>query len=102
MASNNSNREVIVDKLNGALAMYRRERDDLRRKKELATERLRMKCEERQELEKALRLSEEKLECLVKATKSNTCVPTAKDGLGKSLEDLEIQVDQMRKEVSES
>lgn len=99
MASNSASREVIVDKLNGALALYRRERDEFRRKKELAMERLQMKREERQELEKAVRLSEDKLNMLVKATKSNTSVSIGKNGEEKSLEDLEAKVDQMRKEV---
>jgi|JI10StandDraft_1071094.scaffolds.fasta_scaffold3184787_1 hypothetical protein len=44
----NNGREEIFDKLNGALAAFRRERDDLRRKKELATERLRLVTEERE------------------------------------------------------
>ena len=44
----NNGREEIVDKLHGALAAFRRERDDLRRKKELATERLRLVMEEKE------------------------------------------------------
>lgn len=46
--SANNGREEIVDKLHGALAAFRRERDDLYRKKELATERLRLVTEERE------------------------------------------------------
>lgn len=46
--SAHNGREEIVDKLHGALAAFRRERDDLRRKKELATERLRLATEERE------------------------------------------------------
>jgi SMC interacting uncharacterized protein involved in chromosome segregation len=60
-------REEIVDKLHGALAAFRRERDDLYRKKELATERLRLVTEEREAMEKTIRAMHEKLDELNKS-----------------------------------
>jgi hypothetical protein len=49
-------REAIVDKLNGALAVLRRERDELHRAKEMSVERLRLAKEERHNAEKHLSL----------------------------------------------
>lgn len=60
-------REEIVDKLHGALAAFRRDRDDLHRKKELATERLRLVTEEREAMEKTIRAMQEKLDQLDKS-----------------------------------
>lgn len=60
-------REEIVDKLHGALAAFRRERDDLNRKKELAMERLRLVTEEREAMEKTIRAMQEKLDQLEKS-----------------------------------
>ena len=97
-----NHREVIFDKLNGALASYRRERDDYLRKKELASERLQMKREERLELEKAVQMSEKRLERFIEAAKRTTCVDS-ESGMGaaggKSLEELETEAEQLRKEV---
>lgn len=64
---NANGREEIVDKLHGALAAFRRERDDLFRKKELATERLKLVSEERVAMEKTLRGMQEKLNMLNKS-----------------------------------
>ena len=113
----NNDREIIVDKLNGALALYRRERDDYARKKELSEERLRMKKEERVELEKVVRFAEEKLNELLQAAKTTSCTEIA-FSLGmpaggsngndthrkttKSLDALDAEVEQVRKEVSVS
>jgi len=47
-------REEIVDKLHGALASLRKERDQLHRSKELAVERLRLAKEERLTVEKTV------------------------------------------------
>ena len=58
---NPQHREAIVDKLNGALAVLRRERDELHRTKELAMERLRLAKEERMSMEKSVRTIQNKL-----------------------------------------
>ena len=47
---NNNNNELLVDKLTGALAAFRKERDGLHRQKTLAEERLRLLKEEKEEL----------------------------------------------------
>jgi hypothetical protein len=49
--NNEPARETIVDKLHGALSAFRRERDDLHRKKQLAEERLRLMREEQGAME---------------------------------------------------
>lgn len=60
-SNNNNGREAIVDKLHGALAAFRRERDDLHRKKELAVERMRLVKEEHDATEKTVRSMQAKL-----------------------------------------
>lgn len=59
-SQNNCEREAIVDKLNGALAVLRRERDELHRAKEMSVERLRLASEERQNAEKHLALLQDR------------------------------------------
>jgi len=86
----NNGREEIVDKLHGALAAFRRERDDLYRKKELATERLRLVTEEREALEKTLRGMQEKL---------NVLNMSASDRGRHELAKLEQEVERLNKEV---
>ena len=86
----NNGREEIVDKLHGALAAFRRERDDLYRKKELATERLRLVTDERQAVEKTLRAMQEKFNVLNKSVSEE----------GKhELAMLEQEVERLNKEV---
>mmetsp|Transcript_25753 Transcript_25753/g.42874 ORF Transcript_25753/g.42874 Transcript_25753/m.42874 type:complete len:231 (+) Transcript_25753:145-837(+) len=64
--NNNNNelppaREAIVDKLHGALSAFRRERDDLHRKKQLAEERLRLMREEQGAMETSVNAMTAKL-----------------------------------------
>ena len=73
-------REEIVDKLHGALAAFRRERDDLHRKKELATERLRLVTEEREAMEKTIRSMQEKLNNLNKSASEEAKAGDDQDG----------------------
>lgn len=83
-------REEIVDKLHGALAAFRRERDDLHRKKELATERLRLVTEEREAMEKTIRAMQEKLDQLEKSVS---------DAGKLQLVQLEKEVERLNQEV---
>lgn len=89
--NNNNGREEIVDKLHGALAAFRRERDDLFRKKELATERLRVVQEDKSALEKNIRAIQEKLTVLNKSVSDE-----GKHQLAK----LQQEVEHLNKEVS--
>jgi len=59
-SQNNCEREAIVDKLHGALAVLRRERDELHRAKEMSVERLRLAREERYNAEKHLSLLQDR------------------------------------------
>ncbi len=59
-----SGSEKLVGKLHGALAVFRKERDDLYRSKELAHERLRLIVEERHTVEKAVNAMQIKLNTL--------------------------------------
>mmetsp|Transcript_57475 Transcript_57475/g.69147 ORF Transcript_57475/g.69147 Transcript_57475/m.69147 type:complete len:238 (+) Transcript_57475:107-820(+) len=62
--------EAIVHKLHEALARFRREKDDLHRKKVLALERLRLAWEERESVEKCVQSMQSKLDSLTKSVKS--------------------------------
>lgn len=64
--------EAIVDKLHGALAVLRKERDELHRAKEMAVERLRLAKEERINAEKNLSLLEERYQSIASADAENT------------------------------
>ena len=66
-----SQREEIVDKLHGALASLRKERDQLYRSKELAVERLRLTKEERETVEKKVRSMEDTYARLTEGSKDN-------------------------------
>lgn len=92
MSSANNGREEIVDKLHGALASFRRERDDLYRKKELASERLRVANEDTEHMEKILRSMQEKLNVLKKSESDQGKLELCK---------LEHDVERLNKEVSE-
>jgi hypothetical protein len=54
-AATSDQREILVDKLNGALSNLRRERDETHRSKDLALERLRLATEEKMSLEQTLK-----------------------------------------------
>lgn len=72
----------IVDKLHGALASMRRERDELHRSNELSHERLRLVREERRVMEQSVNHLEAKLEQLNKEVQENTCTDDGGDGIG--------------------
>ena len=84
-------REAIVDKLHGALAAFRRERDELHRKKELAVERLQLVKEEQQAIEKTVHAMQEKLNQLNKS---------GSEEAKKDLEQMEKDMDQVHRTVS--
>ena len=84
-------REEIVDKLHGALAAFRRERDELHRKKELAAERLQLVKEEQQAIERTVHAMQENLNQLNK---------TGSEEAKKDLEQMEKDVDQLHRTVS--
>lgn len=88
-------REAIVDKLHGALAVLRRERDELYRAKELSAERLRLVREERQAVEKNVQSMQSKLEDLTEAA----AAAKDKDGHNNILS-LQEEVERLGKEVS--
>mmetsp|Transcript_4825 Transcript_4825/g.7015 ORF Transcript_4825/g.7015 Transcript_4825/m.7015 type:complete len:232 (-) Transcript_4825:283-978(-) len=91
-----SHNEEIVEKLNGALASLRRERDGNRRTRDLAIEKLRLKKEERDELEKAVRLAESNLKHLQAQSDRNS----SHNGKGeKTITELEEEVEQLRREA---
>ena len=87
---NQNGGETIINKINGALATFRRERDDNHRAKELAVERLRLVRVDRESTEKNIAAMKEKLRQL-------------KDGTVASRGELvrvENEVEQLRREVS--
>lgn len=83
-------KEDIVEKLHGALADLRRERDEEHRKKELAVERLRLVTEEREALEKTVASMKENLSTLLKKSDKE-----AKNDVVK----LQTDVDRLNREV---
>ena len=85
----NEPREAIVDKLHGALAALRRERDDMHRRKELAAERLRLTKADREALEQTVKSLEGRL-----ASLSNSA--NAKN----EIDALQQEVTRFEKEVS--
>ena len=89
-----SQREAIVDKLHGALSVLRRERDDLRRSKELSTERLCLIREERQAMKKNVQAMQSKLEKLTELAAS----AKSKDGVN-DVAKMQQEVETLKKEV---
>jgi DNA repair ATPase RecN len=85
------NKEALVQKLQGALQGFRRERDQLHRSKELAKERCRLVQEEEKALSKTVESLKEKYDKLLKASQA------IKDDLGP----LEASVREKTKEVGE-
>ena len=85
----NSDKERIVDKLQGALHQIRRERDDLHRRKELAEERRRLLSQEKEALAKSVQAMQEKFDKI-----QSTSTSTQND-----LVSLEQSVQQLTKEV---
>uniref|UniRef100_A0A6U4ADJ3 Uncharacterized protein n=1 Tax=Ditylum brightwellii TaxID=49249 RepID=A0A6U4ADJ3_9STRA len=92
MSSDAAPGEAIVGKLHGVLAAFRRERDDLHRAKELATERLRLVRTDRQALEKKVKMMQTKLGELAESVKGRN----NSDQIAK----LQDGVEQLGKEVS--
>lgn len=84
--------EQIVGKLHGALAVFRKERDDLFRSKELSNERLRLVVEERQAMEKTVNAMQGKLKEL------NGKIQGKDES--KNLETLQTEVERLDQEVS--
>jgi len=87
-------REVIVDKLHGALAILRRERDEAHRAKELSVERLRLARDERVDAENNLHSLQENYDRMVS---SNT-----KDSRQVEIGKLQAEVERLSREVSPS
>ncbi len=87
-----SNREIIVDKLHGALATFRRERDEVHRAKELAVERLRLVREERMAAERNVNAMQEKHDEMMNSVSSTG---TQDDDIDK----LQAEVDRLSREV---
>ena len=84
-------REEIVDKLHGALSAFRRERDELHRKKELAVERLRVAKEQQEATEKTIHDMQDKLNHISKS---------GSDDANKELKGIEKEVERLHREVS--
>jgi uncharacterized protein YoxC len=82
--------QTIVDKLHGALAVFRRECDELHRKKQLAVERLRLEQEEKDATEKTIHGMQETLNQLNKS---------GSEEAKRELEQMEKDVEQMNREV---
>jgi len=89
---NDDNREVLVDKLQGALNVLRRERDEVNRKKEIAAERLRLLKEERTNAEKSFVALQNEFDQMI--AESNA------DNKNADIEKLEIEVQRLGREVS--
>ena len=86
-----SGSEEIVGKLHGALAVFRKERDDLHRSKELSHERLRLVTEERQAMEKTVNAMQAKLNELNNKAKGN--------GESNDLATFQAEVERLDQEV---
>ena len=85
-------REAIVDKLHGALSVLRRERDELHRAKELASERFRLAKEERVNAEQNLSSLTAKFNRIESAD--------GKHNRKTDIERLQAEVDRLGREVS--
>lgn len=87
--NNNGQREAIVGKLNDALNNFRKDRDDWRRKRDLAEQQLHVKSLDREALENTIRGDQEKLARLNQSVENK-----------EELVLLEKQVADLNKEVS--
>jgi uncharacterized protein HemX len=85
-------REAIVDKLHGALATFRRERDEVHRAKELAFERLRLAREERMATERNLQSMKDKYEKMIQSVSKF-------DGKDNEVAKLQTEVERLSREV---
>ena len=90
--NNNNNNEALVDKLQDALAAFRRERDELHRQKMLTEERLRLLQEEHASLRQSTSTTAEKLSQMEASASSNQAL--------EELKALEVQVARLQQEVS--
>jgi predicted nucleic acid-binding Zn-ribbon protein len=88
----NSNNEALVDKLQDALAAFRRERDELHRQKMLTEERLRLLQEEHASLHQTTSTTAEKLSQMEASASSSKAL--------EELKALEVQVARLQQEVS--
>lgn len=88
---NHGSREVLVDKLHGALNVLRRERDEINRKKDIATERLRLLKEECANAERSFAVLRDEYDKIV--ADSNRESETA------NIEKLEMEVQRLGREV---
>lgn len=88
-----SQREAIVDKLHGALATFRRERDEVHCAKELAFERLRLVREERMASERAVQSMQNKYDQMMQSIASNG---NQDDEIMK----LQVEAERLSREVS--
>lgn len=89
---NDDNREVLVDKLQGALNVLRRERDEVNRKKEIAAERLRLLKDERTNAEKSFVALRNQYDQMI--AESNA------ENKNADIEKLEMEVQRLGREVS--
>ena len=99
-------REEIVDKLHGALASLRKERDHLHRSKELAVERLRLAKEERVTVEKTVSSMENMYDHLTSSMdgsargSSSSSSSSSKNVVNDDITTLQGEVERFGKEVS--
>lgn len=95
-------REEIVDKLHGALASLRKERDHLHRSKELAIERLRLAREERVTVEKTVSSMENTYERLKASMDGSTKGSSSnrKNAVNDDITTLQGEVERLGREVS--
>jgi ATPase subunit of ABC transporter with duplicated ATPase domains len=85
-------REAIVDKLHGALATFRRERDEVHRAKELAFERLRLAREERMAADRNLQSMKDKYDKMMQSMSKS-------DGNNNEVAKLQTEVERLSREV---
>ncbi len=97
-AHTNTQREAIVDKLHGALATFRRERDEVHRAKELAVERLRLAREEREAAERTVQSMQEKYDRLIKSVSSSS--KSNSNSNDDEITKLQAEVERLSREVS--
>ena len=85
-------REAIVDKLHGALATFRRERDEVHRAKELAFERLRLVRQERIEAERNVRSLQDKYDQMMQSISQS-------NGNDYEIAKMQVEVERLSREV---
>ena len=88
-------REAIVDKLHGALATFRRERDEVHRTKELASVRLCLAKEERTKAERTVQAMQEKYDQMMQSVSKI-------NGNDDEISKLQVEVQRLSREVSKS